>query len=58
VPIEHEIGVVDWDNLQIIETIDDEGRLQVTNEEQLYIVLGFKGEDERANKARKVAAKK
>jgi hypothetical protein len=30
-PIEHEIGVVDWDNLQIIETIDDEDRLQVSS---------------------------
>jgi hypothetical protein len=57
-PIEHdEIGVVDWDNLQIIETIDDEGRLQVTSDDQLYAVLGLKGEDERAVKARKVAIK-
>jgi hypothetical protein len=48
-PIEHdEIGVVDWDNLKIIETIDDEGGLQVTSDDQLYSVLGLKGEDERA----------
>jgi hypothetical protein len=33
-PIEHdEIGVVDWDNLQIIEKNDGEGRLQVTRDD-------------------------
>jgi hypothetical protein len=57
-PIEHDdVGKVDWDNLQIIETIDDEGRLQVSSDEQLYVVLGLKGDDERADKARKVASK-
>jgi hypothetical protein len=38
--------------------IDDEGRLQVTSDdEQLYAILGLKGEDERVDKAIKVAAK-
>jgi hypothetical protein len=33
-PIEHDvIGVVDWDNLQIIEKNDGEGRLQVTRDD-------------------------
>jgi hypothetical protein len=58
-PTDHdEIGVVDCDSLHIIETIDDEGRLQVTSDDQLYYVLGLKDHDERADKARKGAAKK
>ncbi|KAL6661547.1 hypothetical protein ACP70R_000931 [Stipagrostis hirtigluma subsp. patula] len=43
-----EVGVpdpVDWDALQIIETIDDEGRLEVASDEQLYAVLGFTKEN-------------
>ncbi|KAL5664138.1 hypothetical protein ACJX0J_024246, partial [Zea mays] len=43
-PHEQEVQEVDWDALQIIETNDDEGRLQVASEEQLY--------DERAQKDR------
>jgi hypothetical protein len=35
-------GSIDWDNLQIIETIDEEGRLQVISEEQMFDILGFK----------------
>jgi hypothetical protein len=58
-PTDHdEIGVVDCDSLHIIETIDDEGRLQVTSDDQLYYVLSLKGHDERADKVRKGAAKK
>jgi hypothetical protein len=35
-------GMVDWDNLQIVERIDEEGRLQVIIEEQMFDILGFK----------------
>jgi hypothetical protein len=34
--------MVDWDNLQIVERIDEEGRLQVIIEEQMFDILGFK----------------
>jgi hypothetical protein len=30
---------VDWDNLQIVQRID-EGRLQIISEEQLFAILG------------------
>jgi hypothetical protein len=50
-------GPVDWDNIQIIETIDEEGRLQVISEEQIFAILGFKVEEERAKKEREVATK-
>jgi hypothetical protein len=33
-------GLIDWDNLQIIEIIDEEGRLQVISEEQMFDILG------------------
>lgn len=36
-PHKQEVQEVDWDALQIIETNDDEGRLQVASEEQLYV---------------------
>jgi hypothetical protein len=32
-------GLIDWNNLQIIETIDEEGRLQVISEEQMFDIL-------------------
>ncbi|KAL6879662.1 hypothetical protein ACP4OV_012321 [Aristida adscensionis] len=47
---------VDWDALQIIETIDDEGRLEVPSDEQMYVGLGLAAEDERAKKATEAAA--
>ncbi|KAL6874081.1 hypothetical protein ACP4OV_014163 [Aristida adscensionis] len=47
---------VDWDALQIIETIDDEGRLEVPSDEQMYVGLGLAAEDERAKKATEATA--
>jgi hypothetical protein len=46
------ICLIDWNNLQIIETIDEEGRLQVISEEQMFDILGFKVQEERAQKRR------
>lgn len=44
---------VDWDALQIGETVDEEGRLEVATDDQLYDVLGLRAEDERAAKGRR-----
>jgi hypothetical protein len=43
-------GLIDWNSLQIIETIDEEGRLQVISEEQMFDILGFKVQEERTQK--------
>jgi hypothetical protein len=43
---------VDWDNLQIVERID-EGRLQVISEEEMIDILGFKVQEERAKRKEK-----
>jgi hypothetical protein len=43
---------VDWDNLQIVERID-EGRLQVISEEEIIDILGFKVQEERAKRKEK-----
>jgi hypothetical protein len=45
-------GPVDWDNLQIVERID-EGRLQVISEEEIIDILGFKVQEERAKRKEK-----
>ena len=39
---------VDWDNLHIVETHDEEGRIELMNEDQVYVILGLRDEDERA----------
>jgi hypothetical protein len=49
------IEVIDWDALEIIETLDEEGRLQVASDEQLYSALGFNAQEEVAGKGRMVA---
>jgi hypothetical protein len=38
-------------NLKIVETHDEEGRVEPLSEDQLYVILGLRDEDER----RKVA---
>jgi hypothetical protein len=38
--------VVDRDKLQIDDKLDEEGRLEVATEEQIYMVLGLKKQDE------------
>jgi hypothetical protein len=47
--IEFKIGNVNWDMIQIDDKLDDEGKLEFTSEEQLYVVLGLKEEDNREN---------
>ena len=38
---------VDWDTLQIVEAHDDEGRIELISEDQLYEILGLGDEDQR-----------
>jgi hypothetical protein len=61
-----EEGRIDWDTLQndevrvleaTIETVDEEGRLEVASEDQLFAILGLKAEKERAKKDREAANK-
>jgi hypothetical protein len=49
---------VDWDNLQIVQRIDEEGRLQIISEEQLFAILGFKIQEKRAQKKREAGSKR
>lgn len=51
VPTEPPIPQVDWDNLHIVETHDDEGRIELITEDQLYVALGLRDENDRANTA-------
>lgn len=44
------IPEVDWDNLQIVETHDEEGRIELGSEDQLCEILGLKDEEEGARK--------
>ncbi|KAF0926253.1 hypothetical protein E2562_022081 [Oryza meyeriana var. granulata] len=43
--------VFDWDAIQIEEMRDDEGRLEIASEEQLYVLLGLRDEDEMTERA-------
>ena len=36
---------VDWDSLQIIETHDEEGRIKLLSEDQMYVFLGLRDEE-------------
>ncbi|XP_062201788.1 uncharacterized protein LOC133904333 [Phragmites australis] len=49
--------MVDWDMLQIEEKQDEEGRIQIITDDQLYLLLGLRDEDEKAEEARQNAAK-
>ena len=49
--------LVDWDTLRIEESRDEEGRIEIVNDEVMYELLGFRDEDEEADKARKAASK-
>jgi hypothetical protein len=48
--------LVDWDTLQIDDKIDDEGRLEVASEEQVYAILGLQKEDDSEKKEREGGA--
>jgi hypothetical protein len=49
------IEVIDWDALEVIETLDEEGRMQVASDEQFYNALGFNHHDEMAGRGRMAA---
>ena len=44
------IPEVDWDTLQIVETHDEEGRIELASEDQLCEILGLKDEEEGSKK--------
>ena len=52
-----EVEPIDWDKLLIEGTRDDEGRLEIIDDEVMYELLGFRAEDEAAEKAREAANK-
>jgi hypothetical protein len=37
--------VVDWNSLQIVETHDEEGRIELMSENQMYEILGLREEE-------------
>jgi hypothetical protein len=45
-----QIGLVDWDTLHIVDALDDEGRVELPSEEQVYAVLGLQKEDDSEKK--------
>ncbi|CAA0806649.1 Unknown protein [Striga hermonthica] len=50
-------SLIDWDTLRIEENRDDEGRIEIIDDEVMYEMLGFKAQDEEAEKAREDAEK-
>jgi hypothetical protein len=42
--------LIDWDTIQIVDVLDDGGRLEVASEEQIYAILGLQKEDESEKK--------
>ena len=48
---------IDWDTLQIVEREDDEGRLEIIDDNQLYELLGLRAEDEAAERCSEDAKK-
>jgi hypothetical protein len=55
--VEGEEGIIDWDTIQIVEIIDEEGRLEVASEDQLFSILRLKVEEERAKNDREDATR-
>lgn len=48
--------LVDWATLQIVERQDEEeGRLELIDEDQVYVILGLRDEDDNAERAAKEA---
>jgi hypothetical protein len=39
------MALVDWDSLHIIETHDEEGRIELLSEDQMYVFLGLRDEE-------------
>jgi hypothetical protein len=42
--------LVDWDTIQIVHVLDDEGRVELPSEEQVYAVLRLEKEDDNEKK--------
>ncbi|KAG2551681.1 hypothetical protein PVAP13_9KG411951 [Panicum virgatum] len=52
----HQGQLVDWDTLQIVERQDEEeGRMELIDEDQMYVLLGLRDEDDKADQAAKEA---
>ncbi|XP_039803822.1 uncharacterized protein LOC120667900 [Panicum virgatum] len=52
----HQGQLVDWDTLQIVERQDEEeGRMELIDEDQMYVLLGLRDEDDKAEQAAKEA---
>ena len=52
----HQGQLVDWDTLQIVERQDEEeGRMELIDEDQVYVLLGLRDEDDKAEQAAKEA---
>ncbi|WVZ96919.1 hypothetical protein U9M48_042499, partial [Paspalum notatum var. saurae] len=51
--VEHasQLDVIDWDALHIIDPQDEEGRVEIVDENQMYDLLGLRAEDEAAKEA-------
>jgi len=49
--------LVDWDSLRIEDNRDEEGRIEIVDDEVMYELLGFRADDEEADKAREAARK-
>uniref|UniRef100_A0A0E0C1B6 MULE transposase domain-containing protein n=1 Tax=Oryza meridionalis TaxID=40149 RepID=A0A0E0C1B6_9ORYZ len=54
IPEQPPIRFIDWDNLEIEGKKDDEGRIEVMTDDQLFELLGLSDENERATKSAQV----
>ena len=43
--VDDPIPQVDWDNLQIVESHDEEGRIELLSENQISVLLGLRDEE-------------
>lgn len=50
-PGSHSEAVIDWDALQIVENQDEEGRIEIVDDDKMYELIGLRAEDEAAEKA-------
>ncbi|WVZ88019.1 hypothetical protein U9M48_034581 [Paspalum notatum var. saurae] len=49
---EEAVEAIDWDTLQILDSQDEEDRLEIIDDDQMDALLGLREEDENAEKAR------
>jgi hypothetical protein len=50
-PGSHPGPVIYWDALQIVENQDEEGRIEIVDDDKMYELIGLRAEDEAAEKA-------